>query len=203
MRSIWGGLIALLASLLSIAGAHATLVIGTLTFDPDPPPDGEEVTVSIRLEDPSLVEVEDAVIFLELRDDEGLEENEQPTGEALHITDRMEEVAPGVYRAQLLVPAGDDSLMLSVRDRTYRQEEAVANVPLDFSGPVGEIVFVLPPTAIGPASLGTWLIWLIVVPLLAGVLVTVLVLRGGKDDEQEDDPDGATDDGATLSDGAA
>lgn len=202
MKILWGGLVTLLASLLSIAGAHATLVIGTLTFDPDPPPDSEEVTVSIRLEDPSLVEVEDAVIFLELRDDEGLEENEQPTGEALHITDRMEEVAPGVYRAELLVPAGDDSLMLSVRDRTYRQEEAVANVPLDFSTPVGEIVFVLPPTAIGPASLGTWLIWLIVVPLLAGVLVTVLVLRGGKDDEQEDDPDGATDDGATLSDGA-
>ena len=149
-----------------------------------------------RGEDPGLVEVEDAVIFLELRGDEALEENEQPSGEALHITDRLEEIAPGVYRAELPVPAGDDSLTLSVRDRTYRQEEAVANVPLDFGSPLGEVVFVLPPTAIGPASLGTWLIWLIAVPLLAGVLVTVLVLRGGKDDEAAEATDGAQGDGA-------
>src|SRR5690606_29778004 len=109
-------------------------------------------------------------------------ENEQPRGDALHVSDRLEEVSPGLYRAALPVPdAGHYTL--SLRDRTYRQEEAVANVVVEFGTKLGEVMFVLPPTATGPASLGTWLLWLIVVPLIAGVVVTVLVLRGGRDGE--------------------
>jgi len=186
VKTIIGALVALALGAFSVASAHATLVIGTMTFDPDPPLDGETVSVSIVLEDPGLVEVEDAVIFLEVRGGQDLAENEQPGDEALHITDRLEEVAPGLYRGELPVPVGEDDITLSVRDRTYRQEEAVANIKVDFGSPLGEVVFVLPPTAIGPASLGTWLIWLIVVPLAAGVVVTVLVLRGGKDHADAD-----------------
>lgn len=183
------------AWLFSSAAAHATLVIGTLTFEPDPPGASDSLSVTIDLEDPGLVEVEDAVIFLELRPLTGsaLDENEQPSGEALLITDRVPEIAPGTYR--ISIPTPDPArYTLSVRDRTYRQEEAVANLSVDIGEePLGEIVFVLPPTDIGPASLGSWLLWLIAVPLLAGVIVTVLVLRGGKDedDESEEDNDDA------------
>lgn len=179
------------------ADAHATLVIGTLSFEPDPPIEGGGLTATIRLEDPGLVEVEDAVVFLEFRALEDAADapsvNAQPDSEALFITDRLPEPEAGLYRIDI-PPLTTGTYLVSVRDRTYRQEEAVANLVLTFSNePLGELPFVLPPTATGPASLGTWLVWLIGVPLAAGVLVTVLVLRGGRDE----DDDEATDDGDT------
>ena len=39
--------------------------------------------------------------------------------------------------------------------------------------------FVFPPTATGPQGLRTWLLWLVGLPLLAGLAVTVLVLTRG------------------------
>lgn len=189
-----GATAALVALLIAGAGlepadAHATLVIGELRFTPDPPVGSDTLVATIDLEDPGLVEVEDAVVFIELRradqPDAPASENAQPSGEADHVTDRLEETSPGRYEIELpRLP--DGSYTLSVRDRTYRQEEAVANVLVTFGEDrIGEVVFVLPPTAIGPASLGTWLLWLIVVPLVAGVVVTILVLRGGKDGDDE------------------
>ena len=174
---------------LSFAAAHATLVIGTLTLAPDPAAAAETLDIAIDLEDPGLVEVEDAVIFLELRPAAAgaasAPENEQPRGEALFVSDRIPETAAGHYQIQIPTPAAG-SYLLSVRDRTYRQEEAVANLNLTIGNePVGELVFVLPPTDIGPASLASWLLWLIGVPLVAGVVVTILVLRGGGNDDDE------------------
>lgn len=183
----------LLLAVSSLAGAHATLVIGSLTITPDPPVDGTGLSATLRLEDPGLVEVEDAVVFLEFREladaADAPSVNGQADSEALLITDRLQETSPGTYRIDL--PALDaGTYLVSVRDRTYRQEEAVANLVLTFSDqPLGAQQFVLPPTATGPASLGTWLVWLIGIPLAAGVLVTVLVLRGvgrGEDDEATD-----------------
>ncbi|HZJ10675.1 MAG TPA: hypothetical protein VFD39_13330, partial [Trueperaceae bacterium] len=69
------------AAFCATAAAHATLVIGTLTVAPDPPAGAEALIATIELEDPGLVEVEDAVIFLELRPAAGdVSENEQPAG---------------------------------------------------------------------------------------------------------------------------
>lgn len=194
-RCLLVGFVSLALALTAVAAAHATLVIGTLTLEPDPTAGAAAIAVSIDLEDPGLVEVEDAVIFLELRaapaSGVATRENEQPQGEALYVSDRLAEISPGHYIAQLpgllagAPLAGDYTI--SVRDRTYRQEEAVANLVVSLGDEeVGEVVFVLPPTDIGPASLGTWLLWLIVVPLLAGVIVTILVLRGGKDEAPDD-----------------
>ena len=171
---------------LSVAAAHATLVIGTLSFSPDPAAGAAAIQARLILEDPGLVEVEDAVIFLELRRlddaDSAPAENAQPDSEAVFISDRLPEVEPGSYHVTLPTPAVG-TYVLSVRDRTYRQEEAVANLVVSFTADtaVGELPFVLPPTATGPSSLGTWLVWLIGVPLLAGAVVTILVLRGGKE----------------------
>lgn len=164
----------------SVALAHPMLVIGEVRFAPDPPVPGRSATVVLSLQDTSLTEVEDAVVFLELRAGTPAGENDQPRGEPLVSTDRLEETAPGVYETSVEVPEYGD-YTLSIRDRTYRQEEAVANVELVLDGdPVDFVPFVLPPTATGPASLGSWLIWLVGVPLLAGVVVTVLVLRSGR-----------------------
>ena len=180
------------------AAAHATLVIGTLSFSPDPAAGASELVASVVLEDPGLVEVEDAVVFLELRHLDGPGSapaaNSQPASAPVFVSERLPEVTPGTYAIEVPAPE-PGTYLLSVRDRTYRQEEAVANlvVTVAAGAAIGEHPFVLPPTATGPASLGTWLVWLIGVPLLAGVLVTVLVLRGGRgDDEGEPAVEGDT-----------
>ena len=182
------GLALVLGLTLPFASAHPMLVIGEITFQPDPPLPGAQATVTLTLQDTSLTEVEDAVVFLELRPGPPAAETAEPRGEPLHTTDRLPEVSPGVYTATLPVPE-PGSYTLSIRDRTYRQEEAVANVELVLDGePVDFVPFVLPPTATGPTSLGSWLIWLVGVPLLAGVVVTVLVLRSGGGDDEEEEP---------------
>ncbi len=171
------------ALLVGTAAGHPMLVIGEVKFDPDPPTPGAAATVTVTLQETSLAEVEDAVVFLELRAGAPPEAASAPPGDPLVATDRLEEVAPGVYTAAIAVPA-EGTYTLTVRDRTYRQEEAIAHVRVELGGgPVGAVAFILPPTATGPASLGSWLVWLVGVPLLAGVVVTVLVLRAGGRDE--------------------
>lgn len=186
-RSRLRSLAALVLSLaLGVAWAHPTLVFGEIHFDPDPPVPGGRATVTLTLQDTSLAEVEDAVVFLELRRGEPPSGEAVPSGEPLVATDRLEEVSPGVYSAAVDLPAAG-VYALTVRDKTYRQEEAIANVRIELgAGSLGPVPFILPPTATGPASLASWLIWLVGVPLLAGVLVTVLVLRAGNRDREAD-----------------
>lgn len=176
-----------LAAGLGVASAHPMLVIGELSLDPDPARPGERAQLTLTLQETSLAEVEDAVVFVEFRQGPPPTGGGAPRGEPLLATDRLEEVAPGVYTTAITVPASGE-YTVSVRDRTYRQEEAVANVQVTIGEQaVGTVPFVLPPTATGPASLGTWLVWLVGVPLAAGVLVTVLVLRAGPRGEAEED----------------
>ncbi len=161
------------------AWAHPMLVVGEVAFDPDPVVAGAPATLTLTLQDTSLAEVEDAVVFVELRSGPPPEGGSVPAGEPTVATDRLAEVSPGVYQASFTAPPAG-TYTLSVRDRTYRQEEAVANVSVRLGGgETGAVSFILPPTATGPTSLGSWLVWLVGVPLLAGVLVTVLVLRSG------------------------
>lgn len=199
MRSRSGPIRTVLAACLTLALAapsalaHPMLVIGEVRLVPDPPGPGAQATVIVNLQDTSLTEVEDAVVFLELRPGAPASEGDQPRGEPLESTDRLEETSPGIYETEMEVPPPGE-YTLSIRDRTYRQEEAVANVALVIDGdPVDFVPFVLPPTATGPASLGSWLIWLVGVPLLAGVVVTVLVLRSGGGGDAEDRTDQGAD----------
>jgi len=172
------------------AAAHATLVIGTLSFSPDPAAGATELVATLVLEDPGLIEVEDAVVSLEVRplDESGTvpEANGHPDTEPVFVSDRLPEPTPGTYAIALPTPE-PGTYVLTVKDRTYRQEEAVANLVVTFTADatIGEHPFVLPPTATGTVTLGTWLIWLLGVPLLAGALVTILVLRGGQRDVEE------------------
>ncbi len=196
-------LAALLALCLLLAmgsvGAHATLVIGELTFEPDPPVPGAPVQVSVALVDPLLVPVEKALVRVELREIDPEEDGVPPsiTGteatEFLQLptvlgTDYLPENEAGVYVGTFEAPE-EGRYTISVRDTTFRNEEAIANVGMDVGrGANGDVAFVLPPTPIGPASLGTWLVWIIGIPLVVGLVVTFLVLRRGGDDEAEAEP---------------
>ncbi|MBW7915158.1 MAG: hypothetical protein H3C53_00515 [Trueperaceae bacterium] len=178
-----------LAPLPATALAHATLVIGTLEVSPDPPVPGAALAVTVRLEDTLLTPVEKAFVRVELRagDTDGPAAPESAVGSQAGdflavppaaASERFTETGvKGTYTGSLTAPEAG-SYTLSVRDTTFLNEEAIANVTLTVGGAAnGAVAFVLPPTPTQPKSLSTWLLWLIGVPLLAGLVTTVLVLR--------------------------
>lgn len=183
------------------AAAHATLVIGNLSVVPDPPVPGAPLEVTLRLEDTLLVPVEKAHVRIELRVVDpaadtgavpasaiGSDASEFLASDPRVASARFSETAvKGVYFGQVVAPE-TGAYTLSVRDTTFLNEEAIANVELAVGGAVnGAIAFVLPPTPIAPKSLSTWLIWLVGIPLLAGIITTVLVLRRPPPSEQVDE----------------
>lgn len=171
------------------ADAHATLVIGKLSVTPDPPVAGAPMQVDLTLEDTLLTPVEKARVRVELRaldsDGPAVPESVVGTEASAFLAVVPDEAsgqfaggeAEGSYYGTLRAPAAG-RYTLSVRDTTFLNEEAIANVPLAVGGaPNGTIPFVLPPTPVAPRSLSTWLIWLVGIPLAVGAGVTVLVLR--------------------------
>lgn len=171
-------------SLGGTASAHATLVFGTVTTDPAPPPASAPFAVELEMRDPVDAPVEDAIVFVEARSfDEASEV----------ASERFDEVDPGLYRTELVLPE-EGAWTLRFRDQTFRQEEAQATLTLDV-GPDGErepLSFIFPPTATGPTDLATWLVWLIGLPLVAGAVVTVIVLRGSGATPDDDGRGGAS-----------
>lgn len=155
--------------------AHATLVLGSLGSDPAASRPGEPFTLNLELVDPTQVPVEDAWVVAEFRP-EGAPEGAET------VNARFEESeTAGVYRAQVTLPErGTYALLL--RDQTYRQEEAQAELTFNVGRETSpeNLSFVFPPTATGPQSLTVWLAWLIGLPLLAAIVVTVLVWRRGE-----------------------
>lgn len=176
---------ALLGTLLfiSAASAHATLVLGALRSDPAAPRPGAAFSLTLDLVDPTQVPVEDAWVLAEFRP-QGAPAGTEP------VATRFEETeTAGVYRAQISLPKrGAYTLLL--RDQTYRQEEAQAELSFRVGRPTPPegLSFVFPPTATGPQGLRTWLLWLVGLPLLAGVGVTVLVLTRGPGDAAKAPP---------------
>jgi hypothetical protein len=163
---------------LSPASAHATLVIGQFEVTPPRPAAGAPVTFELTLSDPTQVPVEDAVVFAELRP------AGQPDAEPRRA-EFSETETPGVYRAETTLPrAGAHRVVL--RDRTYRQEEATATLeaPLRVGAANEAQGFTFPPTATGGAGWRTWLLWLVGLPVVAALLVTVLVLTRGDEKPQ-------------------
>lgn len=166
------------------AAAHATLVFGELAFAPDPIVPGTAFVVSMTLEDPTLTPVEDAIVSLEFRP---LDASDAPLPDDAELPPplrdvRLIETAPAVYTADVDLPS-PGSYRVRVRDQTFQWEEATASVVLVVDErPLGVLPFVLPPTQVGPRGLTTWLLWLIGVPLVAGAVVTVLVLTSNRGD---------------------
>ncbi len=196
----------LLALPLQHASAHATLVFGELTTsDPQPDP-STGFTLHLHMMDPVRTPIEDAEVAAEFRlldeaelarrladapaeaptarqVEDGEVEVDIPEGDWLVFP--MQETGPGGnYAAEPELPA-PGTYQVIMRDTTYPQEDAVAELLLTFDGETAfeSSLFIFPPTDIGGASLGTWLIWLIAIPLVAGVIVTAVVL-GGKPPEK-------------------
>jgi hypothetical protein len=152
--------------------AHATVVFGTLTVEPNPPPANAPIVLDLFLEDPTGTPVEDAIVRAELSPvtaDPGITAPEtagaETTGpetaaesapealaEPLAETE-FAEVEPGRYRAEVVVPVTGTYQVL-IRDRTFRQEEASQIVSLDIGtgDRVAPIDFLLPPTAPGATN---------------------------------------------------
>ncbi len=166
----------LLVLTLTEVSAHAFFVTGVITTTPTPAPIGEEFILQIAMTDPSGAPVEDAVVAAEFSKD----------GD----TQRFEFFAsgvPGLYSAKVTLPTeGTYSVLL--RDSTFKQEEAKATIEFTLgAGQPDSVAFIFPPTKTGGNNLSTWLIWVIGIPVLAGIVVTVLVLLNTKDKNAEQD----------------
>lgn len=167
---VWGGL--------STASAHATLVLGHFEVTPARPAADAPMTLELSLEDPTQVPIQDAVVLAELRP------AAQPDAEPLRAAFTETETA-GVYRADATLPRAG-AYRVRLRDQTYRQEEADATLeaPLRVGAPNKPQSFNFPPTTTGSAGWRAWLLWLIGLPVVAALLVTVLVLTRGDEKPQ-------------------
>lgn len=161
------------AWLLTPALAHSTIIRGSVTIAPDPPAPGRTMVLTVDLASPSNAPVEGATLVVELTP------QTSTVGAAARTIPLQEYKEPyGTYRAQFAAPPAG-SYTLNVHDRTAPGEDTTAAVPLRVGGDVanGSLGFTLAAPATGSGGLGNWLLWLIVVPVAAGVLVTFLVRR--------------------------
>jgi len=169
----------------SPALAHGTVVLGAVTANPDPPRPGAALILTVDLARRSKAPVEGAKLEGSLRP------AGNPDAAATPLAFREYPEPYGTYRARLQAPPAG-RYTLTVRDRTYPKEDIRASVMLQVGGsqPNGSLDFSFPPATGGPRSVVRWLLWLVGVPLLAGVVVTVLMLRSKRVD------DGAAADGS-------
>ena len=179
-------LLSIALGVVSMAAAHATIVFGTLTVEPNPPEAAAPLELGLTIDDPVGAPVEDAVVVAQFAPAEGADLDVD--AEPLATTD-FRETAPGRYAAEVVIPA-DGVYRVVLRDRTFAQEEAIQIVTMEIGAdePLDPIDFIFPPTATG-AGLGTWLVWLVAIPLVAGIVVTILVLRGGRSTAEESSVD--------------
>lgn len=151
---------------LSVALAHASIVIVTLTITPNKFEAQQDFQIKLYLEDLLKTPIEDAVILVEATPESS---SVQPI-----IANLKEELA-GSYQATLNLPR-EGKWELFFRDQTFKQEEATATATIDVGKENPEIEFIFPPTKVSSSNLWIWLIWVIGLPIIAGIIVTVLVL---------------------------
>lgn len=165
----------------AVALAHGTVVLGSVTANPDPPHPGASLILTVDLAKLSKAPVEGAKLEGSLRP------ASQPDAAATPLAFREYPEPYGTYRARLEAPAAG-RYTLTVRDRTYPKEDIRASVTLQVGGaqPNGSLDFTFPPARGGQRSVVRWLLWLVGLPLLAGVVVTLLVLRSKNEEKGAD-----------------
>jgi hypothetical protein len=151
-----------------IAFAHPSEVLGTLRSDPATPVPGVPFRLQLTLADADQTPIETARVQAEFR------RNNVPQNAAAIRTDFKLSSTPGTYQTTLRLPeAGPWTVQL--RERTFTHEDAVVEVGFSVSpvrNPTKWEVTFAPPA---PPSLRSWLLWVVVVPLLAGAVVTASV----------------------------
>lgn len=173
------------ALLLTPALAHGTVIRGSVTIEPDPPKPDQPMVLTVDLARTSNAPVEGATLVAELT------AKAAKLGTGARTIPLQEYKEPyGTYRAQFAAPAAG-SYTLTVHDRTDPGEDTIASVPLRVGGNVanGTLGFTLAGAPGSSGGLGTWLLWLIAVPVAAGAVVTILVRRSRPDAAEADDED--------------
>ena len=161
----------LLLVLLSTVFSHASIVLVTLTVTPKSPEANQNFQIELYLEDPLQTPIEDAIILVEASL-QGL--NSVP------IIANLKESSAGVYQTNIKLPQ-EGAWELFFRDQTFKKEEATARVSINVGTENPEkIEFIFPPTQVSSNKLWVWLVWVIGLPIVAALIVTVLVLSSGK-----------------------
>ncbi len=176
-------LLAMLALLLApTAVAHGTLVLGSVTLTPDPPRPGASLVITVDLATTARSPVEGAKLS------GTLVPANRPGATPVALTFQEYKEPYGTYRASFDAPAAG-TYTLTVRDSTYKNEDTTAKVALQIGGtaPNGSLDFTFPPVNTGSRSVVRWLLWLVGLPLLAGVVVTILVLRSKRGERTVED----------------
>jgi hypothetical protein len=161
-------LVLLVPLLATMVLAHAFIVTGSLVTIPNPAKVNEPFILQLDLHDPSLVPVEDAIVIAEFSQE----------GQSQVLSYNFSQDEPGLYSTEVTLPK-EGVYTLLLRDQTYSAEEARATLQFTLGSP-DAISFIFPPTRTSSNSLQTWLIWVIAVPIIAGMIVTVLVLMNTK-----------------------
>ena len=162
---------------LSIVHSHASIVIITLTITPNAPKANKDFQIELYLEDPLQTPIEDAVILVEA----SLKENNNPEP----ITFNFVETSAGTYQSSINLPE-EGTWELFFRDQTFKREEATANVDINVGKENPETIeFIFPPTKVDSNNLWVWLVWVIGLPIVAAIIVTVLVLSSSKSDKSK------------------
>ncbi len=185
---------------LAPAWAHGNLVRGSVTVAPDPPRPGQAMVITVDLAKTNDSPVEGATLTAELTTAQnsappagavasggsaatapatsaaGTGGAAAPRGQSFPLQEYREPY--GTYRAQLTAPPAG-RYTLTVHDRTQPGEDSVAQLPLRIGGNManGSRGFTFAGAAGGSNSLRSWLLWLVALPLVVGVVVTVLVRR--------------------------
>lgn len=172
------GLALLWLLLVGTAAAHGTLVMGSVTASPDPPQPGKPLVVTVDLQNTNRSPVEGAKLA------GVLVPAGQPGATPIPLAFREFKEPYGTYRAQLDAPPAG-SYTLTIHDHTYPKENVAASVTLRVGGqaPGGSLDFTFPATRGPQRSLLSWLAWLVGLPLLTAIVVTVLVLRSKRSGE--------------------
>jgi hypothetical protein len=172
---------ALLAFLLLTASAtaHQQLLFARVASVPEVPRPGEPFEVRVIVNDASRRAVSDMnlrLFFSPLGQDvQGA--NQAPDQEIDRpVTVALTGSGAGTYRGTVEgLDAGSYRMTLAEFVDGNRESSAVTEISVDGGTPL-EAELLLPPG--GGGGLGTWLVWLVGLPVLAGVLVTLLVLTG-------------------------
>ncbi|MEX2534207.1 MAG: hypothetical protein WD273_01290 [Trueperaceae bacterium] len=180
------GLLLALFLLLSSCAAYPEVLFARLSSTPTVPQPGEPFALEVMLTDSDGEEVVGLTLvarvveaYAEVAVDPGANDAGSDAQESEYPEARLLGSArQGVYQGELgPLPAG--SYRISLVEPAADREAATASgvLTLDGSTPV-ELALVLPASGGG---LGSWVVWLVGLPLLAAVLVTLLLLTARKD----------------------
>jgi hypothetical protein len=157
------------AGLLSSVAAHAFFVTGVMKTSPLSVTAGAAFTLQIGMQDPVGTPVEDAKLIAEFGKNGKVVSVELPESDT-----------PGLYENTVTLPE-EGTYQLLLRDQTFKQGEARATLEFALGSDMpSSIAFIFPPTQTGSSNLSTWLIYVIGIPVVAGIIVTILVLRATK-----------------------